>query len=37
MDGFCVESILGNSSLQSTVKEFIKGQTEDVIEFEFFC
>ena len=36
VDGLGVEGILGNSSLQSSVKDFINGQTKDVIELEFF-
>ena len=36
MDGFGLETFLINSSLESLVKEFIDGQTQNVIEFELF-
>ena len=33
---FSVESVLGNSGLESAVEEFVKGKTKNVIELEFF-
>ena len=35
VDGFGVEGILGNSSLQSAVQELVKSQTQNVIELKF--
>lgn len=35
VDGLGVEGILGNSGLQSAVKELVQGQTQHVIELEF--
>ena len=36
MDGLGVEGILRNSGLKSSVKEFIQGQSQNVIELELF-
>lgn len=35
VDGLGVEGVLGDSGLQSSIKKFVKGETENVIELEF--
>ena len=35
VNGFCMESILSNSCLKSSIKKFVKSQTQNVIELEF--
>ena len=36
VDGLSVEGVLGNSGLEPAVKDLVDGETEDVIELEFF-
>lgn len=36
MDGFGVEGVLGDSGLKSAVEQLVQGETQHVIELEFF-
>ena len=35
MNGFSMEGILSDSSLESSIQEFVESETQNIIEFEF--